>query len=91
MDESDQLVYLHRDRGDTDSLQKTAIQIVKNGCDMKSRKATRHNQFDDWIALRSRSPSCPPSSVSTSTIMSSSDDRAKIHSNERRKMKKARD
>lgn len=44
----------YRDRGDTDSLQKTAIQIVKNGCDMKSRKATRHNQFDDWIALRSR-------------------------------------
>lgn len=47
-------LFPYRDRGDTDSLQKTAIQIVKNGCDMKSRKATRHNQFDDWIALRSR-------------------------------------
>lgn len=32
-------------------MHKTAIQLVKNGCDMKFREATRHNQFDDWIAF----------------------------------------
>jgi len=29
------------------TMRKTAIQIVKNGCDMKFTGATRHNQFDD--------------------------------------------
>lgn len=42
------------------TMHKTAIQLVKNGCDMKFREATRHNQFDDWIAFLLRCSACSP-------------------------------